>query len=147
MPERCVDRLADAYGDLTGAVVVVLGACYRGGVKETAFSGVFATVERAAQARGGAARARPAVQPGRARRPATSIRTCPGPARGRGRACRPTTPSTPDLSTSDLPGVQVVLDGRDVLDPERWDGVALIRLGRGGTTHPTVAEPATEIGA
>lgn len=44
MPEYAVRRLAEEYGDLTGANVAVLGASYRGGVKETAFSGVFAVV-------------------------------------------------------------------------------------------------------
>ena len=43
--------LAAAYGDLYGVGVLVLGAAYRGGVKETAFSGVFPTVE-ALKARG-----------------------------------------------------------------------------------------------
>jgi nucleotide sugar dehydrogenase len=51
MPEYAVGLLEGAYGDLRGARVVVLGAAYRGGVKETAFSGVFPTVE-ALQARG-----------------------------------------------------------------------------------------------
>jgi UDP-N-acetyl-D-mannosaminuronate dehydrogenase len=45
MPEHAVKLLEDAYGDLAGARVAVLGAAYRGGVKETAFSGVFATVD------------------------------------------------------------------------------------------------------
>ncbi len=45
MPHHAVTLLEGAYGDLTGARVAVLGAAYRGGVKETAFSGVFATVE------------------------------------------------------------------------------------------------------
>src|SRR3954470_12630345 len=45
MPSYAVDLLAAAVGDLTGVGVLVLGAAYRGGVKETAFSGVFATVE------------------------------------------------------------------------------------------------------
>ena len=44
MPEYAVRRLEEAYGDLTGAKVAVLGASYRGGVKETAFSGVFPVV-------------------------------------------------------------------------------------------------------
>ncbi len=50
MPRHTVDLLREEYGDLTGARVVVLGAAYRGGVKETAFSGVFATVEALAAA-------------------------------------------------------------------------------------------------
>ena len=45
MPDYAIGLLEGAYGDLTGATVAVLGASYRGGVKETAFSGVFATVE------------------------------------------------------------------------------------------------------
>ena len=33
--------IEERYGDLAGAAVLILGAAYRGGVKETAFSGVF----------------------------------------------------------------------------------------------------------
>jgi hypothetical protein len=36
------------------------------------------------------------------------------------------------MSAADLPGVGVVLDGRDVLDAERWQGAAVVVLGRGG---------------
>ncbi len=45
MPDYTIGLLEGAYGDLTGAKVTVLGAAYRGGVKETAFSGVFGAVE------------------------------------------------------------------------------------------------------
>ena len=45
MPSYTVDVLKAAHGDLKGQTVVVLGAAYRGGVKETAFSGIFATVD------------------------------------------------------------------------------------------------------
>ncbi|HHU09605.1 MAG TPA: nucleotide sugar dehydrogenase, partial [Intrasporangiaceae bacterium] len=45
MPEHTTVLLEGAYGDLSGARVAVLGAAYRGGVKETAFSGVFPLVE------------------------------------------------------------------------------------------------------
>ena len=44
MPEYAVQRLEEEFGDLTGAKVAVLGAAYRGGVKETSFSGVFPVV-------------------------------------------------------------------------------------------------------
>jgi UDP-N-acetyl-D-mannosaminuronate dehydrogenase len=115
-------------------VVVVLGACYRGGVKETAYSGVFATVS--ALRRHGAV---PLVHD-----PLYSAEELAG------LHLDPYLPMThvdaavvqadhaeyAELSTTDLPGVRVVLDGRDVLDPKRWEGVAVIRLGRGGT-HPS----------
>ncbi len=44
MPDHAITLLEGAYGDLSGARVAVLGAAYRGGVKETAFSGVFPLV-------------------------------------------------------------------------------------------------------
>jgi UDP-N-acetyl-D-mannosaminuronate dehydrogenase len=44
MPAYAVRMLAQHHGDLTGQRVAVLGAAYRGGVKETAFSGVFDVV-------------------------------------------------------------------------------------------------------
>ena len=81
-----------AYGDLAGAGVVVLGAAYRGGVKETAFSGVFARSRRSAHA-GARRRARPDVQPTR-----SSPRSASPPYQRASRStppsCRPTTPST-----------------------------------------------------
>jgi nucleotide sugar dehydrogenase len=45
MPIHAVDLLESEIGSLADKKVVVLGAAYRGGVKETAFSGVFPLVE------------------------------------------------------------------------------------------------------
>ena len=45
MPGYAVQRLEDAIGRLDGLRVAVLGAAFRGGVKEAAFSGVFGVVE------------------------------------------------------------------------------------------------------
>ena len=44
MPEHLVAQAEGILGSLDGLRAVVLGAAYRGGVKETAFSGVFPTV-------------------------------------------------------------------------------------------------------
>lgn len=46
MPKFTVDWLEEKHGDLKGQIVVVLGATYRGGVKETAFSGIFSVVDQ-----------------------------------------------------------------------------------------------------
>ena len=35
-----------------------------------------------------------------------------------------------DLESADLPGVRVIVDGRDVLDRSRFDGVRVISVGR-----------------
>lgn len=45
MPSYAVTTLEEKMGSLAGRSVAVLGAAYRGGVKETAFSGVFDVVE------------------------------------------------------------------------------------------------------
>ena len=44
MPEHAVKLLEKEFGDLAGKRVAVLGISYRGGVKESAFSGVFGVV-------------------------------------------------------------------------------------------------------
>ena len=128
MPDRAVQMLADAYGDLRGAAVVVLGACYRGGVKEAAFSGVFAVVE-ALRRRGAtpfvhdplftpAELAALGLEPYR-----EGLRCDAAVLQADHREYRGFTPA-------DLPGVTVLLDGRGVLDPARWPGITVISLGR-----------------
>ncbi len=130
MPERCVDRLAEAYGDLTGAVVAVLGACYRGGVRETAFSGVFPVV--AALRRYGAV---PVVQDplyASADLIALGLDPCLPGCRIDAAVVQTDHDEYRRITPADLPGVRVVLDGRDVLDPALWAGTTVVRLGRGG---------------
>ncbi len=129
MPDYAVAVLEGAYGDLAGATVAVLGAAYRGGVKETAFSGVFPTVA-ALEARGAQARVhdplyaddelaalglRPyhlgdAVDAVVVQADHTDYRT---------------------LSPADVPGARVLVDGRRVTDPMLWDGVLRRELGVG----------------
>jgi len=126
MPDYAVGLLEAAYGDLTGANVLVLGAAYRGGVKETAFSGVFPTVE-ALQARG----ANPFVTdpmytnaeleahglPAHEGQPVTAAIIQADHAEYR------------TLGESDLPGVRVLVDGRRVTDQARWTTATRIVIG------------------
>ncbi|UNZ19062.1 nucleotide sugar dehydrogenase [Streptomyces sp. 891-h] len=128
MPEHAVDLLADAYGDLKGAEVLVLGAAYRGGVKETAFSGVFPTV-RALRERG----ARPYVSDplfephelaDMGLRPHTGQPVTAAVVHTDHAAYR-------ELSADQLPGVRVLVDGRRVTDPALWAGVRRVVIGDG----------------
>jgi nucleotide sugar dehydrogenase len=126
MPAYAVSLLADEYGDLTGAGVLVLGAAYRGGVKETAFSGVFPTVE-ALRARGAhpyvsdpmysAEELRSLGLPPHQGEPVTAAIVQADHADYR------------TLGATDLPGVGVLVDGRRVTDPARWDGVRRVVIG------------------
>jgi nucleotide sugar dehydrogenase len=134
MPYRSVELLAGAYGDLAGAVVVVLGACYRGGVKETAFSGVFATVDALRQ-RG----AVPLVHD-----PLYSASELGGlglEAYSQGRPVDAAVVQADHAeyrawSGADLPGVRIVLDGRALLDAGLWPGVTIVSIGRGSSGGP-----------
>jgi nucleotide sugar dehydrogenase len=45
MPAYAVDRLAGRLGNLNGLTIAILGLAYRGGVKESAFSGAFGVAE------------------------------------------------------------------------------------------------------
>ncbi|MGI5215786.1 nucleotide sugar dehydrogenase [Plantactinospora sp. CA-290183] len=126
MPEYAVDLLAAAVGDLTGVEVLVLGAAYRGGVKETAFSGVFPTVE-ALRRRG----ARPYVSDPMYTSEELTAHGLPAYA---GEAVTAAVVQADHaeyrtLGASDLPDVRVLVDGRRVTDPSRWSGVRRVLIG------------------
>ncbi|MET1153667.1 nucleotide sugar dehydrogenase [Arthrobacter sp.] len=128
MPDYTIGLLEGAYGDLAGARVVVLGAAYRGGVKETAFSGVFGAVE-AITARGGTAVVHdPLFSDGEL----TALGFTPyhlgEPADAA--VVQANHADYAELGPDDLPGVKVFIDGRRVSSPERWPGVAYRVIGR-----------------
>lgn len=126
MPSYAVDLLAAAVGDLTGEAVLVLGASYRGGVKETAFSGVFGTVEQL-MARGATAYVSDPMYA------AEELEKLGLPAH-RGEPVSAAVIQADhaeyrSLTPDDLPGVEVLVDGRRVTDPEAWAGKRRIVIG------------------
>lgn len=128
MPAYAVGLAAGAYGDLAGARVVVLGAAYRGGVKETAFSGVFATVDALREAG-----AEVLVQD-----PMYTDEELAGfgwTPYHLGEAADVALVQADhaeyrSLTSAELPGVRVIIDGRAILDPARFGGVDLRVIGR-----------------
>ena len=136
MPAYTVGVLAGAHGTLGGQRVAVLGAAYRGGVKETAFSGVFPTVEALA-----AAGADPLVhdplytddelrslglEPYHLGEPVDAA------------VVQADHREYADLGPDDLPGVRPLVDGRRATDPSRWEGVVHRVVG----TSPDVLDAA-----
>jgi nucleotide sugar dehydrogenase len=115
-------------GGLAGRRVLVLGAAYRGGgVKETAFSGVYGLV--AALAGEGAV---PMVSD--PLYTAEELAKLGLPAYEAGSPVEGVIVHTEhaeyaQLSKDDFPGVRVLVDGRNVTDPARWSGVARKVLG------------------
>ena len=128
MPEYTVGLLEGAYGDLTGAKVVVLGAAYRGGVKETAFSGVFPAVE-ALKARGAEVSVHdPLYADEELQQLGFTPYALGTPVDAA--VLQADHPEYAQLTPAELPGVQVLVDGRDRTDPARWAGVRRIVIGR-----------------
>ncbi len=128
MPAYTVGLARGAYGDLDGARVVVLGAAYRGGVKETAFSGVFPTVE-ALRAQGATVTVHDPMytdeELGRYGFDAYALGAPVDVA-----ILQADHASYRDLSVADLPGVKVVVDGRRILDPARFGDVTFVTVGK-----------------
>ncbi|HYN75740.1 MAG TPA: nucleotide sugar dehydrogenase [Candidatus Limnocylindria bacterium] len=133
MPAAVVGRLDELHGGLTGQRVVILGASYRGGVKETAFSGVFPTQRALVQAGAEVL----VHDPMYADVELTSLGLAPyhlgEPADAA--VIQADHAGYASLGPADLPGVRTLVDGRGVTDPARWVDVAYAVVGR-GTSQP-----------
>ena len=128
MPEHAIQRLEAAHGPLTGETVAVLGAAYRGGVKETAFSGIFPLVQ-ALRERGAVVLVNDPMYsdgelsglgftPFHFGEPADAVVVQADHAEYRA------------IGASDVPGVRTVLDGRRALEPSAWNVGAFVVIGR-----------------
>lgn len=128
MPEYAVGMLEDAYGSLTGARVVVLGAAYRGGVKESAFSGVFDTVN-ALTNRGATVSVHDPLYTDEELKQLGFVAYHLGQ-NVDAAVVQADHPEYRHLDEGDLPGVKVLIDGRRVSSPEKWKGVDYRVIGR-----------------
>lgn len=128
MPEYTIGLLEGVFGDLAGARVVVLGAAYRGGVKETAFSGVYGAVS-ALERRGAIVLVHDPLYsddelaalgfaPHHLGEPVDAAVVQADHADYR------------VLTPNDLPGIQAFIDGRRVSTPEQWPDVTYRAIGR-----------------
>ncbi|MDO4791925.1 MAG: nucleotide sugar dehydrogenase [Buchananella hordeovulneris] len=127
MPQYAVERLEHTLGTLEGVKVAVLGASYRGRVKETAFSGVFATVD-ALRARGAKVSVHDpmytAEELAKFGWDAYEIGTEIDAA-----VIQTDHPEYAQLTAADLPGIRALLDGRRVTNPDNFEAVARLAIG------------------
>jgi nucleotide sugar dehydrogenase len=124
MPRYCVERLkALCGGSLSGRKVAVLGAAYRGGVKETAFSGVFGVVDALRAEQAVAVVHDPLYSHDELR--ALGLEPFDVGQRCDAAIIQSDHREYRQLRPSDLPGASAVFDGRRVLDVDAWAGVAL----------------------
>ena len=128
MPAYAVELLAGALGGIAGERVLILGVAYRGGVKETAFSGALALRDEL-------------VAPRRHRRSrrtrCTTTTSCAAlgftPWDGEpvdGAILQADHAEYRELRGPDVPGARAIVDGRGVLDPARF-AVPVLRIGGG----------------
>lgn len=129
MPAYTVDQLAKLLGDLNGSRVVVFGAAYRGGVKETAFSGVFPAVEALKEAGAEVL----VHDPMYSDEELTALGFTPFHL---GEAADAAVIQTDheeyrELAPTDIPGIKSIVDGRKVLDGKKWEAVEVAIVGIG----------------
>lgn len=127
MPAYVVDRAEHILSSLEGLKAVVLGASYRGGVKETAFSGVFATVDELRKRGAEVVVHDPMFSD-------EELSAYGFDAYHLGdrvdlAIVQADHPQYREISAEDLPGLRLLLDGRRVTDPERFGGIPRIVIG------------------
>jgi nucleotide sugar dehydrogenase len=129
MPSYAAAQVEKHHGTLTGQKVLVLGASYRGGVKETAFSGVFPLVSEL-QARGAQVEVHdPMFEPAELQQLGLTPQ-----ADGTDfdvLIVHTNHAEYATLGNGDYPSVRTVVDGRRILDPLNWPDATLVVLGRG----------------
>ncbi|MFZ0403851.1 MAG: UDP binding domain-containing protein, partial [Pseudolabrys sp.] len=129
VPGAMVRALAELAGGLAGQRVVILGAAYRGGVKETAFSGVFPLAGELSRLGATPLVHDPLYTAGELRdldlEPYCLGETCDAAILHTDHAAYVT------LTPADLPGVRALLDGRAITEPHLWAAVPRAVLGIG----------------
>ncbi len=129
MPDRIVARAEGVLGALAGLRTVVLGAAYRGGVKETAFSGVFPLVA-ALRSRGADVCVHdPLFDDGELLQLGLTPYSL-------GEAVDLVLLHTDHddyrrLTPEQFPGIRLLVDGRNATNPEAWAGTPRIVVGKG----------------
>ena len=127
MPAYAVSLL----GSLSGLSVAVLGAAYRGGVKETAFSGVFGVVSALREAGAQVSVHDPLYSDGELAAFGWDAYHLGEPVDVA--IIQADHASYRDLTPADLPGVRLLVDGRAITSPEAWAGTPRITIGGGAS--------------
>tara|TARA_R110002020_G_scaffold151687_1_gene328776 strand:- start:5698 stop:7011 length:1314 start_codon:yes stop_codon:yes gene_type:complete len=136
MPERLVAQAHDLLGSLDGLQAVVLGAAYRGGVKETAFSGVFPVVE-ALTSRGANVQVHDPLYSD------DELRSLGFEPYQMGDNVDVAVLQTDHvdyrtIAPTDLPGIRLLVDGRNATDASIWAGTPRIVVGAAPRVHTHV---------
>jgi UDP-N-acetyl-D-glucosamine dehydrogenase len=126
--ERMPAYAADLLGDVDGQRVLILGVAYRGGVKETAFSGAFALRDALAGRGADVVASDPLFDDDELR--GHGFVPWDGASAVDAAVVQADHADYATLAAGDLPGARVVVDGRGVLKAINFPGVPIRRIGR-----------------
>lgn len=129
MPSHAVGVLEREHGLLEGERVVVLGAAYRGGVKETAFSGVFPIVAELTK-RGAEVTVHDPLY-SKVELLGIGLKSHTLGDEVEAAIVHTDHAAYARLKPEDLPGVRTILDGRRVIDPSLFPGTQVSLIGKG----------------
>ena len=127
MPEHAVSILNSELGNLAGKKVAVLGISYRGGVKESAFSGVFPTVTALKSAGANVFVHDPMYTDEEIK--ALGFEVYKIGSQIDGVILQADHLEYKELSDKNFPGVKCIVDGRRALNKEKFTGVTLRVIG------------------
>ena len=133
VPIRVVETLSERLGGLGGQTVLILGAAYRGGVKESVYSGVF-DLKREVEQEGGRALVSDPLYSGDELR-FLGLEPWDGE-QVDGVIVQADHPEYAQLGPDDVPGVKVLYDGRGIVERGRWEGsgIEVLVIGQGSTS-------------
>lgn len=134
VPARVVERVSSALGGLVDKEILIMGASYRGGVKEVAYSGVF-DLRDAIESHGGRA-----VVSDPLYRPSELLALGLSPWAGGeidAAIVQADHAEYRTLAPNDMPGARLVFDGRGILDLALWRdaGTEVWVIGEGERNH------------
>jgi len=129
MPIKCIEWLERKHGSLSGQRVVVLGASYRGGVKETAFSGAFRLVQTLEKYGSIVVVHDPMYTDSELENLGFRSFNFDSPVDIV--VVQADHAMYNHLTKEDFPGVRAVFDGRGILNEFNWQGVDFCLIGRG----------------
>jgi nucleotide sugar dehydrogenase len=132
VPARVVRTVSESLGGLSGRRVLILGAAYRGGVKETAYSGVFDLRDEIARLGGTALVSDPLYDHDELL--ALDLRPWDGDDVDV-LIVQADHSEYQTLNPAAVPGVRLAYDGRGILDASAWEkaGVTVFVIGQGLT--------------
>jgi nucleotide sugar dehydrogenase len=127
-----IDQVEDRIGSLDGEAVLVLGVAYRGDVREDAFSSAFGLRDELLAAGARIYAADPYFEADHLRKLGFEPYDMAAPVPVRAAILQASHRDFLELDPARIPGLELIVDGRNVLEPSRWRaaGVKYVGIGR-----------------